>query len=110
MNKPDKIFVDAMVWIGAFDDTHENHVYAKEKLCKYLDGASPKSIVISDYVFNETLSYITRRQKDRQKPPISKEKRQQFVNLMIRDVYNSSYVKIIPVKEEHIASGLELMK
>jgi predicted nucleic acid-binding protein len=110
LNKPDKIFVDAMVWIGAFDDSHENHMYAKEKLSKYLDGASPKSIILSDYVFNETLSYITRRQKDRQKTPIPKEKRERFVRRMVNDVYNSSYVKIIPVKEEHVAIGLELMK
>ena len=99
-----------MVWIGAFDDAHENHAYASDKLCKYLNGARPKSIIISDYVFNETLSYITRGQKDRDKPPISKGKREQFVNLMVRDVYNSSYVKIIPVAKEHVATALELMK
>lgn len=99
-----------MVWIEALDKDHENHYRANETLCKYLAGAKPKSIILSDYVFNETLSYITRRQKDRDRPPIPKEKRQQFVKLMVSSVYNSAYVKILPVAKADVGTGLHFMQ
>lgn len=104
-----KVFVDAMVWIAAFDKDHEDHQYANQTLTKYVGRNQNNSIFLSDYVFNETLSYITRRQKDRARP-ISKENRQKFVSLMNTDVYNSRFVKILKVTEEHIGTGMTFMK
>jgi predicted nucleic acid-binding protein len=96
-----------MIWIAALDPKHDNHGQAIQILKKLHTNKAISSIVLSDYVFSETLSYITRRQKNRKCTEVERE---QFVNTAYKLVYDSRHVKILKVSIVDVGTAFEHMR
>jgi predicted nucleic acid-binding protein len=96
-----------MIWIAVLDPQHENHNQANQILKKLLNNKGASPIVLSDYVFSEIMSYITRRQK---KKKCTQTEREKFVNQVYTSIYYSRYVKILKVSEVDIGTSFEYMR
>ena len=102
-----RVYIDATIWIAAFDTSDPKHGQARNILDRLLDKPEHKSLFLSDYVFSEILSHITSKQKRRN---ISIDKRVEFIELVYESVYHSRFVEIIKVSEADVGTAIEYMR
>lgn len=102
----ERVYVDSVVWIGAFDSKDKRHVQSKNILNRLLNIGRKNSLFLSDYVFSEVLSHITSRQKYQ---GYTEESRKRYVNDVYESIYNSRYVKILKVSELNLGTALIYM-
>jgi predicted nucleic acid-binding protein len=107
LNNFHKIYVDAMVWIAAFDNKHCGFIGANQILRKLLRPYDMKMLFLSDHVLSEIFGYITSLQK---KQEYVKEDRVEFVRKCSESLFDSKYVKILNVEEEDVGTGIRYIR
>ena len=102
-----RVYIDAVIWIAAFDTSDPKHGQASNILDRLLDKPEHKSLFLSDYVFSEILSHITSKQK---RGNISMDKRVEFIELVYESIYHSRFVEFIKVSAADVGTAIEYMR
>ncbi|MFZ0510803.1 MAG: PIN domain-containing protein [Candidatus Nitrosopolaris sp.] len=102
-----QIYVDAMIWIAAFDPAHTAHIRATQILQRISHPYNSNRLFLSDHVLSEIFAYVTRKQKNE---GYTEDQRVNFVTDSYDGIYNARNVKILYVKDTNMGTGIEYIK
>jgi predicted nucleic acid-binding protein len=105
--QPSRIYVDAMIWIAAFDSIHDKYCDATQILRRISQPYNGNTLFLSDHVLGEVFGYITHKQKYE---GYTENQRVTFVTNSLDGTYNARNVKVLHVTEKDLGTGIEYMK
>jgi predicted nucleic acid-binding protein len=96
-----------MIWISAFDSTHDRHTHATQILQRISQPYNGNMLFLSDHVLAEIFAYITHKQK---REGYTENQRVTFVTNSYDGIYNSRNVKVLYVTEKDLGTGIEYIR
>jgi predicted nucleic acid-binding protein len=102
-----RIYVDAMIWISAFDSKHDRHTHATQILQRISQPSNDNTLFLSDHVLTEIFAYITHKQK---REGYTENQRVKFVTNSYDGVFNARNVKVLYVTEKDLGTGIEYIR